>query len=108
MEPSNDDIFRQAITSFHARRLKDAEKYLKEFLRYQPENVVALNILSIVLTSLQKYDEAERYACLALDANSTSDATFHNYGGILRALKRPNEALERFSQALAINPAALE
>ena len=33
-----------------------------------------------------------------------SDATLYNYGILLKALNRPDEALQRFSQALVINP----
>ena len=45
---------------------------------------------------------------MALKLNSNSDATFYNYGLILKALNRPNEALERFSQALSINATVAE
>ena len=38
-----------------------------------------------------------------MQLNPNSDATLYNYGIVLKAMNRPNEALERFSQALAIN-----
>ena len=40
---------------------------------------------------------------IALRENARSDATLYNYGIVLKALKRPAQALERFSQALALN-----
>ena len=42
------------------------------------------------------------------NSNSNSDTLFYNYGLILKALKRPNEALERFNQALSINATVAE
>jgi tetratricopeptide (TPR) repeat protein len=40
--------------------------------------------------------------------NPRSDATLYNYGLVLKALKRPAEAIERFNAALAVNPAVAE
>src|SRR5262249_16573415 len=59
-------------------------------------------------TQLGRFEEAERYVRLALEQSATSDATLYNYGIILKALKRPAEALERFNQALAINASVAE
>jgi protein O-GlcNAc transferase len=105
MAPSSDDIFKQAIVSFQAGKLNDAELNFKKVLQRQPTHVAALNLLSVLLTRLERYTEAEPYIKSALKLNSTSDATFYNYGIILKSLKRPIEALEAFSQALAINAA---
>ena len=44
----------------------------------------------------------------ALKENATSDVTFYNYGIILKALKRPAEALDQFTRALALNAAVAE
>src|SRR5664279_4736709 len=108
MALSSDDSFKQAIASFQAGRLNDAERHFKEVLRHQPKHVAALNLLSVLLTHLERCAEAEPYIKSALKLNSNSDATFYNYGLILKALKRPNEALERFSQALSINATVAE
>ena len=97
---SSDDDLSQAIASFQAGKLSDAERCFKEVLRHQPKNVAALNLLSVLLTHQKRYIEAESFIKAALEANWSLDATFYNYGLILKALKRPNEALERFSQAL--------
>jgi tetratricopeptide (TPR) repeat protein/SAM-dependent methyltransferase len=103
MSVSIDDNFKEAIASFQAGRLNDAERCFKQVLRDQPKHVAALNLLSVLLTHLKRYDEAERYVKSALEVNSSSEATLYNYGIILKALKRPIEALERFNEALAIN-----
>ena len=103
MAASSDGNFRQAIASFQAGRLNDAERQFKEVLRDQPKHVAALNLLSVLLMHLGRYTEAELYIKAALELNSNSDATLYNYGIILKSLKRPIEALDRFSQALSIN-----
>ncbi len=108
MAPLGDVSFKQAIASFQAGNLTDAEQFFKKVLRLQPNHVAALNFLSVLLTSLGRYTEAESYIKAALGINSNSDATLCNYGIILKSLNRPIEALERFSQALSINPTVAE
>ena len=108
MSNSNEDSFREAIASLQAGKLNDAERHFKEVLRQQPMHPAALNLLSVLLTRLERYPEAEFYIKSALELNSNSDATLYNYGIILKSLKRPAEALERFSQALAINATVAE
>jgi predicted O-linked N-acetylglucosamine transferase (SPINDLY family) len=102
------DLFRRAITSFQQGRLEEAERSFRQLLRREPRHLAALNILAIVLTTQKKYAEAEPYLLLALKINATSDATFYNYGIVLKALGRPEQALERFSQAIALNPGNAE
>ena len=87
-----------------ARDIAAAEQAFRGVLQLQPRHVGALNLFAVLLISLGRFEEAERYARLALDEDATSDVTLYNYGLILKALKRPAEALERFNQALKINP----
>ena len=105
---SSDEYFKQAIASFQAGRLNDAERQFKEVLRHQPKHVAALNLLSVVLTHLKRYAEAETYVKLALEVNSNSDSSLYNYGIILKSLHREIEALEYFSRALSINATVAE
>ena len=97
-------MFRQAISAMQARDIAAAEQAFRGVLQLQPRHVGALNLFAVLLISLGRFEEAERYARLALDEDATSDVTLYNYGLILKALKRPAEALERFNQALKINP----
>jgi predicted O-linked N-acetylglucosamine transferase (SPINDLY family) len=105
---SADKAFRMALASFQAGKADDAERSFKELLRQEPRHIAGLNLLSILLSQVGRYEEAEHYVRLALNECATSDATFYNYGIILKATKRPTEALERFGQALAINAAVAE
>ncbi|HXX52679.1 MAG TPA: tetratricopeptide repeat protein [Xanthobacteraceae bacterium] len=104
MISSADAMFRQAISAMQARDIAAAEQAFRGVLQLQPRHVGALNLFAVLLISLGRFEEAERYARLALDEDATSDVTLYNYGLILKALKRPAEALERFNQALKINP----
>ncbi len=85
-----------------------AEGLFKQVLRSQPRHVPALNLISILLSSLKRFDEAEGYVRMALSEDQTSATTFHNHGLILTALKRPDEAFEQFSRALHINATVAE
>jgi predicted O-linked N-acetylglucosamine transferase (SPINDLY family) len=102
------ELFQRAVSSFHQGRLDEAEHDFRKFLRKDPKNLAALNILAIILVTLKRYDEAEPYLKSALRINATSDATFYNYGLVLKALGRPDEALQRFTESLAINPGNAE
>jgi len=102
MPTSNVETFKQAVASFQAGQLNDAERFFKDVLRHEPRHVGALNLLSVLLTHRKRYAGAEPYVKTAIELNA-SDTTYYNYGIILNALKRPVEALARFEQALAIN-----
>ena len=56
---SSDDDLSQAIASFQAGKFSDAERCFEEVLRHQPKNVVALNLLSVLLSHQKRYIEAE-------------------------------------------------
>ena len=68
MASSDDDNnFKQAIALFQAGKLYDAERCFKEVLRHQPKHVAVLNLLSVLLTHLKRYTEAEPYIKAALE-----------------------------------------
>ncbi len=108
MTSSAHEVFQQAVTAMQAGKADAAERLFRQILQVQPQHVATLNLFCILLTTLGRFEEAERYAQLALNEDKTSDVTFYNYGLILKALKRPTEALEQFSEALRINAAVAE
>jgi protein O-GlcNAc transferase len=105
---SPQETFQHALTAMQKGKADNAARLFKQVLQSQPRHVGALNLLCLLLTRLGRYEEAEIYARRALHESASSDATFYNYGIILKALKRPVEALEQFSQALKINPSVAE
>jgi protein O-GlcNAc transferase len=102
------ELFQSAFAAFQQGCLTEAERGFSKFLRKDPKNFPALNILAIVLVALKRHAEAEPHLKAALRINTNSDATFYNYGLVLKALNRPDEALLRFTEALAINPGNAE
>ena len=82
------DLFKRAVQSFQQGRLDESERCFRQLLRKEPRHLPSLNILAIVLTTLKKYREAEGYLQAALKLNSSSDATFYNYGIVLKALAK--------------------
>jgi predicted O-linked N-acetylglucosamine transferase (SPINDLY family) len=108
MASSGESLLNEAIAYLQSGRPSQAEKRLRLFLTEQPSHWAALNILGAVLTSQQKYKEAEPYFRSAVEINSGSDATYYNYGIVLKGLGRPLEALECFNKALAINSTAAD
>ncbi len=102
------DLFQSAFAAFQQGRLQEAERDLRRILRKAPDHVGALNVLAIVLVTLQRHAEAEPHLKAALRLQPRSDVTFYNYGLVLKALNRPDEALQRFSDSLALNPGNAE
>ncbi len=97
-----DDVFRRALAAMQQGNAA-AEQLFKRVLQIQPRHIAALNLLSVLLVQLGRFEEAEIYSRRALAEDATSDATFSNYGLVLKALKRPAEALQQFSRALQID-----
>ena len=108
MGSSAQETFRRAFSAMQNGKADDAVRLFRQVLKSQPKHVGTLNLLCLLLTRLERFEEAESYAKRALKEDASSDATFYNYGIILKALKRHAEALDRFSQALKINPQIAE
>jgi protein O-GlcNAc transferase len=105
---SANETFQRALGAFRAGKIAEAEHEFKKLLAAHPRHVGGLNLFSILLTQLKRFEEAEEYVRRALGENARSDVTFYNYGIILKALDRPAEAVEQFSQALQLNAGVAE
>ena len=95
-----DEDFRRAVSALQAGDMRDAEARFKKVLSKHPLHPGALNLLAVVLTQLGRFEEAERTVKLALKESAGSDATFYNYGIILKSLRRPEEALDVHSEEM--------
>jgi protein O-GlcNAc transferase len=103
-----DNTFQRAVAALQVGNLDKAGKLFKDVLRRQPRHLAALNLLAVVFIQCNKFVDAELYLRRALAQDAKSDTTLYNYGVVLKALNRPSEALERFTQALTLNPAVAE
>jgi protein O-GlcNAc transferase len=108
MSSSADQTLHQALSTMQAGDPAAAERLFRRTLDLQPKHVAALNYFGIFLARLHRFEEAEQYMRLAVQTDARSSATFCNYGLILKALKRPEDALTQFNQAVRINPSSAE
>lgn len=95
--------YQDALKALNERRLPDAEKQFRRFLKDYPSHVGALNLLTIVLMSMERFAEAEPLIARALKLDQSSDVSFYNYGLILKNLGKPKQAIEQFTHALRLN-----
>src|SRR6266403_604425 len=100
---SPEKAFRDAFGAFNIGKYDDAERLFKKFLKSQPSHVGALNLLTVVLMGMERFAEAEQFIARAVKLNQGSDVSFYNYGLILKALNKPQRALEQFTNALRLN-----
>jgi protein O-GlcNAc transferase len=100
--------FQKAVGALNQRNLAEAERLFKEVLRSEPAHAPALNLLTAVLMSTERFAEAEPFITRAISLGRNSDVSHYNYGIILKRLNRPAEALQQFNKALDLNSAAPE
>ncbi|NIR17687.1 MAG: tetratricopeptide repeat protein, partial [Desulfobacterales bacterium] len=82
-----------------------AEEYLREALKYNPENPECWNYLSLALLKMDdREDEAEKALLKAQKLDPGSDNYFSNLGLLYLKIGRLDEAKTQFERALSINP----
>ena len=89
----------QALQFLQAGRLLEAEQLCLEVLNAEPANFRAQNFLGIIRFQQGRYAEALASIGASLKLNSSADA-LSNYGNVLQALGRLEEALESYDKAL--------
>jgi protein O-GlcNAc transferase len=99
---SVEETFQKAIKAINSGRPLEAERLFKDVLKYQPKNIAALNLLTVALMSLERYEEAEKFISRAVELNQSSDVSYYNYGLISKALNKPQQALTQFDNALGL------
>lgn len=102
------DIFASALAAFQCGQRDDAERHFKKFLRSEPRHFGALNLYAVLLLQRGEFAGAAKQLQQAISVNTQSDQTFYNYGLALKALKRPQEAVEAFTRAIGIKPTVAE
>jgi protein O-GlcNAc transferase len=100
--------FNEALAALNNKDFRRAEKLFKSVIKMDSSNVPALNLLVVVLMSMERFDEAEPFIDKATSLNQKSDVSFYNYGLVSKRLNKPRQALENFSKALVLNPNVAE
>ena len=99
-----DGLLHKGMTALQAGRLRDAERCFRQAVELSPRHFGALNLLTVALTGLERFEEAEAFAERALRIDASSDATHYNYGTVLKHNNKLEQAIAAFDAALAINP----
>ena len=58
--------FQDAVTAMNSGRPVDAEQLFKKLLKRVPDNVAVLNLLTVVLVSMDRHAEAEAFISKAI------------------------------------------
>jgi protein O-GlcNAc transferase len=96
--------FNDALSALNRRDLRQAEEKFRKVIRADKSHVPALNLLTVVLTGMGRFAEAEPFIARAVTLNRKSDVSFYNYGLICKELGKHQQAYEQFSEALKLNP----
>jgi protein O-GlcNAc transferase len=93
----------QALHFLQAGRLPEAEKLYLDVLKAEPANFRARHFLGIIRFQQGQYAEALELIGASLQLHPDAEA-LSNYGNVLQALGRFDEALQSYDKALGIAP----
>ena len=99
-----DELLQKGMAALQGGRVGAAERSFRKAVEIAPRHFGALNLLTVALTGLERFDEAEAFAERALRIDASSDATHYNYGTVLKHNNKLEQAIAAFDAALAINP----
>jgi tetratricopeptide (TPR) repeat protein len=93
-----------AISHHRARELKQAETLYRDVLVHDPNNLDALNLLSVVLQDLGRATESLEPINLALVVDPVFAEAFAHKARGLNLLRKPDEAVLASQRAIEIDP----
>ena len=94
-----DGLLQKGMTALQGGRLRDAERCFRQAVELAPRHFGALNLLTVALTGLERFEEAEAFAARALKIDATNDATHYNYGTVLKHNAKLEPAIAAFDAA---------
>ena len=97
-------LYQQAFALHSSGRLDEAQQHYHAVLQHAPQHVAALAMLGTI--ALQRGDAAAALPWIAqsLAADDHQPEAYCNQGFALAALQRPEEALQSYERAIALNP----
>ncbi len=93
-------VLAQALQFHHQGRLAEAEPLYAEILSIRPDHFDALQMMGLIKLAKGEPAEALRLVSAAMGGRKPSPQILLNYGLILNALDRHQEAVDSFDQAL--------
>ena len=94
--------FAQGLKLHEQGRLAEAGRYYAAVLDVRPDHFDALQMMALVKLAAGQPAEALRLVSMAMGARKPSPQILLNHGLILEALKRYQEAIESFDQAIKL------
>lgn len=101
-------LFHQALSAHRAGRLDEAEKLYCRLLDTHGEQFPALTMLGALKAERSDFVSSESLLSKALALNPNDAAAQLNYGNVLLALGRLDDAFSVFGKALTLNPGIAE
>jgi tetratricopeptide (TPR) repeat protein len=99
------NILQMKSFSYYASgNITEGAKILEEGIKVYPDSIGMLNNLSIFLSSLGKFEESLDTIEKAIELDPLQANLYDTYGEILMFAKEYKAALEKFYQALEMNP----
>lgn len=99
-------LLKNAKAEITAGNFPEAEKYLQEAVRANPDNAECWNYLSLALSKMPgRFEQAEEAIVFAEGLNPRSDDYVANRGLLYMQVGRTEEAQEQFDRAIEMNPA---
>ena len=99
------NILKMKSFSYYASgNITEGVKILEEGLKVYPDSIGMLNNLSIFLSSLGKFEESLDTIEKAIELDPLQANLYDTYGEILMFAKEYKAAIEKFYQALEMNP----
>jgi tetratricopeptide (TPR) repeat protein len=87
----------EAMQDFNARRIAEAEKKARNYLKKHPTDVSAIRLLADIAIKLKLYRDAENLLERALELAPDFHLARLNYASALHGRQRPQEALEQIA-----------
>ncbi len=101
-------LFNEGISALNSRDIQKAEDCFRRILQSDQTDVPALNLLTVILMSVGRFQEAKFVIEQAVALNQDFDVSFYNYGLIAKHLNEPQLAYKQFTKALSLNPDVAE
>ena len=97
-------LLQEGLALHHQGKLDDAKQIYEKILQKQSNHFDALQLLGTIYTQVKQHEVSLQYFDKALQINKTNSEVFNNRGIVLQNLKRLDEALTSYEEALRIKP----
>ena len=97
----NEEI-QSAIQLYEERNLLQAKNTCRKILEVEPENIVVLHLLGVLLYELEEYEESIEILRKSLKLNHDDPYLYYNYGASLHKQGLLNDAKTSFQEAIRL------